>query len=71
MSKEVTIQLLDPVGVVEAEIKMKTSTINQIGRNRLVILDNGYHLGHIKVIDDGKGNIIDIELDKDFSQIKF
>jgi hypothetical protein len=64
MSKEVTLQLLDPVGVVEGEIKMKTSTINQIGRNRLVILDSGKPIGHIKVIDDDKGNIIDIELDK-------
>ena len=65
MSKELTIQILDPVGIVEGEVKMKSSTINQIGRNRMVILDNNKIIGFIKIIDDGNGNIIDIELNKD------
>lgn len=65
MSKELTIQILDPVGIVDGEVKMKSSTINQIGRNRMVILDNNKIIGFIKIIDDGNGNIIDIELNKD------
>jgi hypothetical protein len=64
MSKEIILQVLDPVGIIEGEIKMKTSPIHQIGRNRLVMLDDGKPIGHIKLIDDGKGNVIDIELDK-------
>jgi len=27
-------------------------------------LDDGKPIGHMKVIDDGKGNVIDIELNK-------
>jgi hypothetical protein len=65
MSKELTIQILDPVGVVEGEVKMKSSTFDQIGRNRMVILDDGWPIVTIKIIDDGEGNIIDIELYKD------
>lgn len=64
MSKELTLQIIDPVGIVEGEIKMKSSTINQIGRNRLVILDEGKAIASIKVIDDGDGNIINVELNK-------
>ena len=65
MSKELTVQILDPVGVVESEVKMKSSTINRIGRNRLVIIDGDKVISFIKVIDDGNGNIIDIELYKE------
>jgi hypothetical protein len=65
MSKELTMQILDPVGVVEGEVKMKSSTINQIGRNRMVILDGDKLIGFLKIIDDGNGNIIDIELYKE------
>lgn len=65
MSKELILQIIDPVGIVEGEIKMKSSTINQIGRNRLVILDEGKAIASIKVIDDGDGNIINVELNKD------
>lgn len=64
MSREIILQVLDPTGIIEGEIKMKTSAINQIGRNRLVMLDDGKPIGHMKVIDDGKGNVIDIELNK-------
>ena len=63
-AKEIILQLLSPTGIIEGEIKIKTSTINQIGRNRLVMLDDGKPIGHMKVIDDGKGNVIDIELNK-------
>jgi len=31
----------------------------------MVILDDGYPIVTIKIIDDGEGNIIDIELYKD------
>lgn len=65
MSKEITLQVLDPVGVVEGEMKMKSSTINQIGRNRLALIDGDKLIGFLKVIDDGEGNIINIELNKD------
>ena len=65
MSKELTVQILDPIGVVEGEVKMKSSTFDQIGRNRMVILDDGWAIATIKIIDDGNGNIIDIELYKD------
>jgi len=69
MSKELTVQILDPVGVVEDEVKMKSSTINQIGRNRMVILDGDKLIGFLKIIDDGNGNIIDIELYKEIQKI--
>jgi hypothetical protein len=64
MCKEITLQVLDAVGVVEGEIKMKTSTITQIGRNRLALIDGDKVIGFLKVIDDGEGNIINIELDE-------
>jgi hypothetical protein len=64
MSKEITLQILDPVGIIEGEIKMKSSTLNFIGRNRLVFIDDNQIIGFIKIIDDGNGNIVDIELDK-------
>lgn len=70
MSKEITLQVLDPAGVVECEMKMKSSTINQIGRNRLVFVFDNQPIGFLKVIDDGEGNIINIELDKDDKRIK-
>jgi hypothetical protein len=64
MSKEITLQILDPVGNIVEEMKMKSSTLNFIGRNRLVFLDDNQLIGFIKIIDDGNGNIVDIELDK-------
>lgn len=64
MSKELTIQILDPTGVVEGETKMKSSTIHQIGRNRMCILDEGQLIATLKIIDDGNGNIIDVELNQ-------
>jgi hypothetical protein len=64
MSKEITLQILDPVGNIVEEMKMKSSTLNFTGRNRLVFLDDNQVIGFIKIIDDGNGNIVDIELDK-------
>ena len=64
MSKEITLQILDPVGNIVEEMKMKSSTLNFTGRNRLVFLDDNQLIGFIKIIDDGNGNIVDIELDK-------
>jgi len=64
MSREITLQILDPVGNIVEEMKMKSSTLNFTGRNRLVFLDDNQLIGFIKIIDDGNGNIVDIELDK-------
>ena len=64
MSREITLQILDPVGNIVDEMKMKSSTLNFTGRNRLVFLDDNQVIGFIKIIDDGNGNIVDIELDK-------
>ena len=64
MSREITLQILDPVGNIVDEMKMKSSTLNFTGRNRLVFLDDNQVMGFIKIIDDGNGNIVDIELDK-------
>ena len=64
MSREITLQILDPVGNIVDEMKMNSSTLNFTGRNRLVFLDDNQVIGFIKIIDDGNGNIVDIELDK-------
>jgi len=65
MKKEIKLQIVDPVGTTISEMTMLSNTINNIGRNRMILIDNDKIIGTLKVIDDGEGNIINIELDKE------
>ena len=65
MKKEIKLQIVDPVGTTISEMTMLSNTINNIGRNRMILIDNDKIIGTLKVIDDAEGNIINIELDKE------